>query len=58
MSKLEEYGYLLNKYTNNVKKFSSGSTVNIKSDHSNPSSTYIMIICFVLLVIVLYYAKN
>lgn len=55
MSKLEEYGYLFNKYLANVRKFSSGKQSYIKSEYTTNMYNYITILCMLCLFGLLYH---
>lgn len=55
MSKLEEYGYMLNQHMNEIKKYASGNSIHIKTEYSTTYCEYIIVICICLICIILYY---
>ena len=52
---MDEYGYMYNKFTKDVKKFASTPNLRIKSNENAMYTIYIVIICILLFIAVYRY---
>jgi hypothetical protein len=53
---MEEYGYMYNKLSKDVKKFSTKPVLNIKNTENNDYSVYLLVTCIILFIIVAKYS--